>query len=108
MIPAGKPVDINHGGFLVIRKPWPSMMRTIYKNHDRYLQYWNDIPGVYFAGDGARRDGVDRQPVGRLVTRITSDVETLNELFTSGVVSGLGDLFTLVAIGIGWLFGKGQ
>ncbi|MDQ6611935.1 MAG: ABC transporter transmembrane domain-containing protein, partial [Gemmatimonadota bacterium] len=38
----------------------------------------------------------DRTPVGRLVTRVTSDVETLNELFTSGVVSGLGDLFTLV------------
>ena len=42
----------------------------------------------------------DRNPAGRLVTRVTSDVETLNELFTSGVVSGLGDLFTLLAIGI--------
>jgi ATP-binding cassette subfamily B protein len=41
----------------------------------------------------------DRNPVGRLVTRVTSDVESLNELFTSGVVAGLGDLFTLVAIG---------
>ena len=41
----------------------------------------------------------DRNPVGRLVTRVTSDVEALNELFTAGVVSGLGDLFTLVAIG---------
>jgi len=41
----------------------------------------------------------DRNPVGRLVTRVTSDVEQLNELFTSGVVAGLGDLFTLVAIG---------
>lgn len=40
----------------------------------------------------------DRNPVGRLVTRVTSDVESLNELFTSGVVAGLGDLFTLVAI----------
>jgi len=40
----------------------------------------------------------DRNPAGRLITRVTSDVETLNELFTSGVVSGLGDLFTLVAI----------
>jgi ABC-type multidrug transport system fused ATPase/permease subunit len=37
----------------------------------------------------------DRNPVGRLVTRVTSDVESLNELFTSGVVAGLGDLFTL-------------
>jgi ATP-binding cassette subfamily B multidrug efflux pump len=42
----------------------------------------------------------DRNPTGRLITRVTSDVETLNELFTSGVVSGLGDLFTLVAIGV--------
>src|SRR5947207_1781039 len=41
----------------------------------------------------------DRNPVGRLVTRVTSDVEQLNELFTSGVVAGLGVLFTLVAIG---------
>jgi ATP-binding cassette subfamily B multidrug efflux pump len=41
----------------------------------------------------------DRNPVGRLVTRVTSDVEALNELFTSGVVAGLGDLFTLVVIG---------
>lgn len=42
----------------------------------------------------------DRNPVGRLVTRVTADVESLNELFTSGVVAGLGDLFTLLAISI--------
>jgi len=42
----------------------------------------------------------DRNPVGRLITRVTTDVESLNELFTAGVVSGLGDLFTLVAISI--------
>lgn len=42
----------------------------------------------------------DRNPAGRLITRVTSDVETLNELFTSGVVSGLGDLFALIAIGV--------
>ena len=41
----------------------------------------------------------DRNPAGRLITRVTSDVESLNELFTSGVVSGLGDVFTLIAIG---------
>src|SRR3954470_16936203 len=45
----------------------------------------------------------DRNPVGRLFTSVTSDVETLNELFTSGVVSGLGDLFTLVAISVAML-----
>lgn len=42
----------------------------------------------------------DHNPVGRLVTRVTSDVESLNELFTAGVVAGLGDLFTLLAISI--------
>jgi len=42
----------------------------------------------------------DRNPVGRLVTRVTADIEALNELFTAGVVSGLGDLFTLVAIAV--------
>ncbi|HEX4469833.1 MAG TPA: ABC transporter ATP-binding protein, partial [Gemmatimonadaceae bacterium] len=42
----------------------------------------------------------DRNPVGRLITRVTSDVESLNELFTAGVVSGMGDLFTLVAISV--------
>jgi ATP-binding cassette subfamily B protein len=42
----------------------------------------------------------DRNPAGRLVTRVTADVEALNELFTSGVVSGLGDVFTLLAISI--------
>ncbi len=42
----------------------------------------------------------DRTPVGRLVTRVTSDVESLNELFTAGVVAGLGDVFTLFAIAV--------
>src|SRR5919199_6096564 len=42
----------------------------------------------------------DRNPVGRLITRVTSDVEALNEMFTAGVVAGLGDLFTLVAIAV--------
>ncbi len=42
----------------------------------------------------------DRTPVGRLVTRVTGDVEALNELFTAGVVAGLGDLFTLLAISV--------
>ena len=45
----------------------------------------------------------DRNPAGRLITRVTSDVETLNELFTAGVVSGLGDLFTLFAIAVAML-----
>jgi acetyl-CoA synthetase len=53
----GRSVGANEGGFLVVRKPWPSMMRTIYGDPERFKrQYWSDIPGMYFTGDGARRD----------------------------------------------------
>ena len=53
----GKAVEANQGGFLVIKRPWPGMMRTIYGDPERYVQtYWSQIPGVYFTGDGARRD----------------------------------------------------
>ncbi|HXQ24480.1 MAG TPA: acetate--CoA ligase [Candidatus Acidoferrales bacterium] len=53
----GKSVDVNQGGFLVIKRPWPGMLRTIYGDPDRYVQqYWSQIAGVYFTGDGARRD----------------------------------------------------
>jgi len=51
----GKTVE-HGGGFAVIKKPWPSMMRTIYKEPDRYLLYWNTIPGVYTAGDICHKD----------------------------------------------------
>ena len=54
----GKELAPNQGGLLVIRKPWPSMLRGIFNDPDRYVkQYWSDVPGVYFTGDGARRDG---------------------------------------------------
>jgi acetyl-CoA synthetase len=54
---SGEPVPEGHGGLLVIRKPWPSMARTIFNDPDRYVkQYWSDVPGSYFTGDGARRD----------------------------------------------------
>jgi acetyl-CoA synthetase len=53
----GEPVPLGSGGYLVIKRPWPSMLRTIYGDPDRYVeQYWSEIPGMYFAGDGARRD----------------------------------------------------
>jgi acetyl-CoA synthetase len=53
----GQPVPEGSGGFLVIRKPWPAMLRTIYGDPDRYVrQYWSQIPGTYFTGDGARKD----------------------------------------------------
>jgi acetyl-CoA synthetase len=53
----GKSVPANVGGYLVIKKPWPSMLRGIWGDPERYeKQYWLDIPGAYFTGDGARRD----------------------------------------------------
>ncbi|MEK7831199.1 MAG: hypothetical protein AAB401_08950, partial [Acidobacteriota bacterium] len=53
----GESVGKNQGGFLVITKPWPGMLRTIYGDPERFKkQYWSDIKGVYFTGDGARRD----------------------------------------------------
>ena len=53
----GKPVKPNEEGVLVITTPWPSMMRTIYNDPDRYVQqYWSKYPGVYLTGDSARKD----------------------------------------------------
>ena len=54
---SGKPVGTNEGGYLVIKHPFPSMLRTIWGDDERYQKtYWSEIPNVYFAGDGARRD----------------------------------------------------
>lgn len=53
----GKACGANEGGKLVIRKPWPSMLRTIYKDPERFKEtYWNEYEGIYLAGDGARVD----------------------------------------------------
>jgi acetyl-CoA synthetase len=53
----GKEVPHGEGGKLVIRRPWPSMLRTIYGDKPRYRkQYWSEVKGCYFTGDGARRD----------------------------------------------------
>src|SRR5712671_5732398 len=53
----GQSVPAGSGGFLVIKRPWPSMLRTIYGDPERFKeQYWSQIPGMYFAGDGARID----------------------------------------------------
>jgi acetyl-CoA synthetase len=53
----GNPVPPGGGGFLVLKQPWPSMLRTIYGDPKRYEdQYWSQIPGMYFTGDGARKD----------------------------------------------------
>jgi len=54
----GNPVPLGKGGLLVIKKPWPSMLRTLYKNEERFLNtYWRKVPGgIYTAGDIARKD----------------------------------------------------
>jgi acetyl-CoA synthetase len=53
----GEEVGANVGGKLIIRKPWPSMLRTIYRDKERYRkQYWREFKGRYLTGDGARRD----------------------------------------------------
>jgi acetyl-CoA synthetase len=53
----GTKVEKNKGGFLCIAKPWPSMARTIYGDHERYKKtYWQEIDGVYFTGDGSHQD----------------------------------------------------
>ncbi len=53
---AGNSLPANAGGFAVIKKPWPSMMRTIYKDPERYKTYWNTIPNCYTAGDVCHKD----------------------------------------------------
>ncbi|MGE5570560.1 MAG: acetate--CoA ligase [Rhodospirillales bacterium] len=53
----GDSVGTDKEGFLVIKRPWPAMLRTIWRDPERYKsQYWNRVPGVYFTGDAARRD----------------------------------------------------
>ncbi|MCP9463286.1 MAG: acetate--CoA ligase [Nitrospira sp.] len=52
----GKSLPPNVGGLAVIKKPWPSMMRTIYNDPERYQTYWNTIPNCYTAGDVCHKD----------------------------------------------------
>jgi acyl-coenzyme A synthetase/AMP-(fatty) acid ligase len=53
----GERVPPDKGGFLVIKEPWPAMVRTLYKDPEKYKEiYWSKIPGVYFTGDTATRD----------------------------------------------------
>ncbi|MBI3123804.1 MAG: acetate--CoA ligase [Ignavibacteriales bacterium] len=53
----GKSVKANEEGYLVIKTPWPAMIRTVWKDDERYVQqYWSKYPGVYLTGDSVRRD----------------------------------------------------
>lgn len=54
---SGNKVPANTGGFLVVKKPWPSMLRTILGDDERYkTQYWSQVPHCYFTADGSRQD----------------------------------------------------
>ncbi|MEX2029714.1 MAG: acetate--CoA ligase [Anaerolineales bacterium] len=53
----GSPVPDGQEGFLVLKRPWPAMLRTLYRDDDRYVdQYWSRFPGRYLTGDSAKRD----------------------------------------------------
>ena len=53
----GQPVPPGEQGYLVLKRPWPAMLRTIYNDPDLYVeQYWSKFPGLYFTGDSARKD----------------------------------------------------
>ena len=53
----GNSVPNGAGGYLVLTEPWPSMLRTIWGDDERYIDtYWSKFPGIYFAGDGAKKD----------------------------------------------------
>ena len=53
----GKEAGINEGGYLVIRKPWPGMLRTVWKAPEKYIEkYYGQFPGLYLAGDNAKKD----------------------------------------------------
>ncbi len=53
----GLECKVNEGGLLVLKRPWPGMMRTVWGHHERFVEtYWKMFPGLYFTGDGARKD----------------------------------------------------
>jgi len=107
----GKECPPNAGGKLVIRRPWPSMLRTIYGDAARYRKtYWSEYKGMYFAGDGARRD---RDGYFWIVGRIddvlnvsghrlgTSEVESAlvsHDLVAEAAVVGIPDELTGQAV----------
>ncbi|TDO35788.1 acetyl-CoA synthetase [Kribbella sp. VKM Ac-2527] len=54
---SGKPVPNGSGGYLVLTKPWPAMLRTLWGDDERFIEtYWSRFEGMYFAGDGAKKD----------------------------------------------------
>ena len=101
----------SSGGLLVVRKPWPSMARTVYGDPERYQEtYWNDVPGSYFTGDGARVDTFGPRGLsgGALLDlgEFTSPDSYARRPSRSALLSGIvieyhGDHRALVAVKIG-------
>jgi acetyl-CoA synthetase len=54
--PNGQALPPGQGGTVVVRSPWPSMFRTVFRDPERYKKYWTEIPGAFFSGDSAKRD----------------------------------------------------
>ncbi len=54
--PNGQALPPGQGGTVVVRTPWPSMFRTVFRDPERYKKYWTEIPGAFFSGDSAKRD----------------------------------------------------
>ncbi len=87
---AGNPVGPGGGGYLVLKKPWPAMLRTIYGDPERYVDtYWSKYPDVYFTGDGAR---VDEQGYFWLLGRVDDVINvSAHRISTMEVESALVD-----------------
>jgi acetyl-CoA synthetase len=93
----GNPVGANEGGYLAIKHPWPSMMRTVYGDDERYRKtYWEHIPPkdgqyFYFAGDGARQDEDGYFWImGRVDDVLRSSARHNGNRIGSGIASGGG------------------
>jgi acyl-coenzyme A synthetase/AMP-(fatty) acid ligase len=98
----GKEVPHGESGKLVIRKPWPSMLRTIYGDKARYKKtYWSEVKGCYFTGDGARRD---KDGYFWIVGRIDDVLNVAGHRLSTGqmeeVLAGHPDIAECAVIGV--------
>ena len=92
----GNSVPFGGGGYLAIKKPWPSMLRTIWGDDQRYLDtYWSRFKGMYFAGDGAKRD---EDGYFWLLGRVDESALVSHEAVAESAVVGRADPVTGQAI----------
>ena len=98
----GNELPFNQGGLLVIRKPWPGMLRGIYGDRDRFIEtYWSKVKGMYFAGDSARRD--DRGYfwiMGRIDDVINVSGHRLGTMEVESALVGHGDVVEAAVVGM--------